>query len=62
MSSLKPTVVGLGISLPLLAIVAVAFRFHARRINKLSIGIDDYLSVVALVCEKKPIRRLYYST
>lgn len=35
--------------MPLLAVVAVALRFEARRIKRVSLGADDYTIVVAMV-------------
>jgi hypothetical protein len=49
MSSLKPTIVGLGIAMPLLAVGAVMLRVEARRIKKLYLGPDDYTIIAALV-------------
>ncbi|KAI4178411.1 MAG: hypothetical protein LQ346_007459 [Caloplaca aetnensis] len=49
MSSLKPTVVGLGVSMPLLAAVAVALRLEARRIKRVRLGADDYTIIAALI-------------
>ncbi len=50
MSDLKPTVIGLGILMPLLATLAVCLRIHSRRIKKNALGVDDYLALAALVC------------
>lgn len=49
MSSLKPTIVGLGISMPLLALAAVMLRVKARRMKKLDLGADDFTIIAALV-------------
>jgi hypothetical protein len=38
------------IALPLVCLVLVALRFYTRRIQRQAIGIDDWMSVMALVC------------
>lgn len=59
MSSLKPTVVGLGVSMPLLAAVAVALRLEARRIKRVRLGADDYTIIAALVSPFNSIYNTY---
>ncbi|KAI1862665.1 hypothetical protein JX265_006964 [Neoarthrinium moseri] len=49
MSDLKRPVVGLSISMPVIATFVVALRFFARTSKKLSLGADDYLALVALL-------------
>ncbi|KAI1338291.1 hypothetical protein F5Y15DRAFT_124664 [Xylariaceae sp. FL0016] len=49
MSNVKSTVVGLAISMPLLATSAIVLRFRARRMRKAKIEADDCLAVAALV-------------
>lgn len=49
MTSLKPTIVGLGVSMPVLAVTAVMLRIKARRMKKLDLGADDYTIIAALV-------------
>ena len=49
MADLQKTVLGLGCSMPILAIVAIALRLHVRTFKKNDLGADDYLIVVALV-------------
>jgi len=49
MSDLKPTVVSLGILMPLFATLAVCLRIHSRRIKKMALAADDYLVLSALV-------------
>lgn len=50
MSDLRPTIMGLGISMPLLAVIAVFLRYEARRVKKVELGADDYTIFIALVC------------
>ena len=42
-------VIAAGVVLPVLGIIVVALRFHARRIQKAHVGIDDWLTVPASV-------------
>ena len=49
MGDLRPTVVGLGIALPIIATIAVGLRVQARRVVKVSLGVDDYTIFIALV-------------
>jgi len=49
MVSMRADVIGIGISMPLLAIFAVVLRVNARRIRKTKLGVDDYCSVVAAI-------------
>ena len=49
MTSLRPTILGLGISMPLLAIAAVILRYHARAVKRVELGADDYTIFIALV-------------
>ena len=49
MADRKSTVKGLGISMPILAMIAVALRFHARRLKKTYIGADDYMNLAGMV-------------
>ncbi|KAI1815144.1 hypothetical protein GGS20DRAFT_545146 [Poronia punctata] len=49
MTTIKPTILGLAISMPILATLAVIIRFHARLSRKTKIGADDYLIVAALI-------------
>ena len=44
-----PTALGLGITFPALAFLAVAARFWARRIKSQKLRADDYMIVPALV-------------
>ena len=56
MVNMRTDVIGIGVSMPLLAIVAVVLRVNARRIRKTKLGVDDYCSVVAAVrirCHKE---------
>ena len=48
-ASLKPVVLGLGITLPILAIVFVCLRLHARFVKRLDLESDDWTIVAALV-------------
>lgn len=49
MGFLKPTVLGLGISMSIFAMTAVGLRFWARRMKKLYIGADDYTVFAGMV-------------
>ncbi|KAI0183633.1 hypothetical protein EV127DRAFT_516821 [Xylaria flabelliformis] len=49
MSSLKPTILGLSIFMPLLATVAVIIRLQARLARQVKFGADDYLIIGAVV-------------
>ena len=49
MGNLKPTVVGLAVSMPILAMTAVALRLEARRLKKSRPGADDYTIIVSMV-------------
>ena len=43
---------GASVLLPFLGIVFVLLRFYARKLQKKSIGIDDWLMLPALVCAR----------
>ena len=49
MADAKPTILGLGISMPIIAMIGVALRVQARRIKKVQLGADDYTIFIALV-------------
>ena len=49
MSSLKPTIVGLGVAMPLLAVAAVMLRLKAIQMKRVHLGADDFTIVAALV-------------
>lgn len=53
--SQKPTIWGVGIAFPIIAIVAVALRFQARRIKGQRWEVDDWTILIALVCHPNPI-------
>ena len=48
-SDQRPTILALGILFPVIAILAVALRFHARRLKKLRLEADDWTILAALV-------------
>ena len=50
MVSMRTDVIGLGFSMPLLAVFAVCLRVNSRKIRKVNLGMDDYMSMVAAVC------------
>lgn len=56
MGDLRPTILALCISIPLLAILSVALRHHARLIKRIEPGADDYMILVALVCNTPHLR------
>ena len=56
MGDYRPTILGLGISLPLLAILAVALRYQARAVKRVEPGADDYTIFVALVILHSQLR------
>ena len=47
---LQRTMIVVNIVLPIIAALAVAARFQARRIKKLPIKADDWVIVMAMVC------------
>ena len=49
MTDLRPTILGLGISMPVLAIIAVILRCQARMVKKVRLEADDYTIFIALV-------------
>jgi hypothetical protein len=52
--NLQPNLYAAVIITPILAIIAVALRFLARRLVHASIWLDDWLTLVALVCCSPP--------
>ena len=44
-----PSVIAVGVLLPLLAAAAVTLRFHGRRANGVGFGIDDWLVLTSLI-------------
>lgn len=55
----KPTTLGLSISMPLLATIAVLLRFYAHRVKRVKLGVEDLFIVIGLVCnENSPARFL----
>lgn len=46
----KANMDGSAIAFSILPCIAVACRFRARRLNRIALGIDDWLMVPALVC------------
>ncbi|KAF2236500.1 hypothetical protein EV356DRAFT_59469 [Viridothelium virens] len=44
------TTIAVGIVMATLASIAVALRFRARRVRKVSFKADDYAVVIALIC------------
>ena len=45
----RPTILGLSIVFPIIAIASVFLRFEARRINRVKLGADDWTILAALV-------------
>lgn len=45
----QPTIWGLGIAFPIIAIIAVVLRFQVRRIKGQKLGSDDWTIVIALI-------------
>lgn len=45
----RSSVVAVGVTLPLLAILAVGLRFYTRHAQKTSLWVDDWLTLPALV-------------
>ncbi|CAO1604327.1 hypothetical protein XANCAGTX0491_007886 [Xanthoria calcicola] len=45
----RPTILGLSIAFPIIATLAVALRFQARRIKRAPLGADDWTILAALV-------------
>ena len=45
----RPTILVLSIVFPLFSILAVAFRFEARRLKRVNLGADDWTILAALV-------------
>ncbi|KAI0897737.1 hypothetical protein F4806DRAFT_507575 [Annulohypoxylon nitens] len=50
----QPTIWGLGIAFPIIAIIAVVLRFQVRRIKGQKLGSDDWTIVIALVRNPPP--------
>ncbi|MCJ1369980.1 hypothetical protein MMC20_001192 [Loxospora ochrophaea] len=46
---LRPTILGLSIAFPIIAIISVVLRFEARRIKRLKLGADDWTILAALL-------------
>jgi hypothetical protein len=49
MGQVDTTALALCITFPILAIISVLGRFHARYLKKVSIALDDWVVVVSLV-------------
>ncbi len=46
----RPTILALGITLPIISILSVILRFEARRVKRVYLGADDWTILAALVC------------
>jgi hypothetical protein len=55
MGDQKQAIMALGISMPVLAIISVALRYHARLIKRMKLGIDDYTIFIGLVRDSREL-------